>query len=80
MVGREAFTPLCPVGHLPHKGGDQPTLLSLQNLKHFRLCKGVDANVISPLVGGPKDGRDPWLAPESDRTEGGEHRYPRPIC
>jgi cobyrinic acid a,c-diamide synthase len=26
---------------------------------------------ISPLEGGSKDGRDPWLAPQSDRTEGG---------
>ncbi|SDN95744.1 hypothetical protein SAMN05443582_101576 [Phyllobacterium sp. OV277] len=60
------FTPLCPVGHLPHKGGDQPTWLSLHNLKRFLLCKGVDANVISPLVG-----------EMSDRTEGGEHPPPR---
>ncbi len=28
-----------------------------------------------PLVGGPKDGRDPWLAPEPDRAEGGEHPW-----
>ncbi|MBA8901034.1 hypothetical protein FHW17_001924 [Phyllobacterium sp. P30BS-XVII] len=34
----------------------------LHNLKHFRLCKGVDANVISPLVG-----------EMPDRAEGGEH-------
>ncbi|SDN81592.1 hypothetical protein SAMN05443582_101211 [Phyllobacterium sp. OV277] len=57
----EAFTPLCPVGHLPHKGGDQLSLLPLHNLQHFQLCKGVDVNVISPLVG-----------EMSDRTEGGE--------
>ena len=23
----EFFTPLCPAGHLPHKGGDQPSQL-----------------------------------------------------
>ncbi|SDO07076.1 hypothetical protein SAMN05443582_101883 [Phyllobacterium sp. OV277] len=43
--------PLCPVGHLPHKGGDQPSLLPLHNLKLFRLWESVHANVISPLWG-----------------------------
>ncbi|MGO4449458.1 hypothetical protein AB4Y96_11065 [Phyllobacterium sp. TAF24] len=53
--------PLCPVGHLPHKGGDQLSVPPLHNLKRFRLCKGVHVNVISPLVG-----------EMSDRTEGGD--------
>ncbi len=53
-------TPLCPVGHLPHKGRDQPTMPPLRNLKSHLLCKGVYANVISPLVG-----------EMSDRTEEG---------
>lgn len=65
------ITPLCPVGHLPHKGGDQLSVLPLHNLQRFRLCKGVDVNVISPLVGGPKDGRDPWLAPVVRQGRGG---------
>ncbi|SDO51443.1 hypothetical protein SAMN05443582_102384 [Phyllobacterium sp. OV277] len=65
------FTPLCPVSlrgeprvspvlRPPHKRGDQPTISSLRNLKPYLLCKGVHANVISPLVG-----------EMSDRTEGG---------
>ncbi|SDN95927.1 hypothetical protein SAMN05443582_101581 [Phyllobacterium sp. OV277] len=67
MVGPEAFTPLCPVGHLPHKGGDQPSLLPLHNLQRFRLWESVTVNVISPLVG-----------EMSDRTEGGEN--PHLLC
>ena len=33
----------------------------------------IDPRLISPLEGGPKDGRDPWLAP-TDRAEGGSPR------
>ncbi|MBA8900057.1 hypothetical protein FHW17_000916 [Phyllobacterium sp. P30BS-XVII] len=53
-------TPLCLVGHLLHKGGDQQTMPLLRNLKSHLLCKGVYANVISPVVG-----------EMSDRTEEG---------
>ncbi|SDO14183.1 hypothetical protein SAMN05443582_1011091 [Phyllobacterium sp. OV277] len=53
-------TPLCPVGHLPHKGGDQLSVLPLHNLQRFLLWESVHVNVISPLVG-----------EMSDRTEGG---------
>ncbi|PRD58701.1 lytic murein transglycosylase [Phyllobacterium myrsinacearum] len=57
---RSGFTPLCPAGHLPHKGGDRPALPFLRNLKRFLLCENIHANVISPLVG-----------EMSGRTEGG---------
>ncbi|MBA8878109.1 hypothetical protein FHW16_001791 [Phyllobacterium myrsinacearum] len=54
------FTPLCPVGHLPRKGGDQPSLLPRTVLRHCKLSENVDVDVISPLAG-----------EMSDRTEGG---------
>ncbi len=52
------IAPLCPAGHLPHKGGDQPS-------RRRALITGVEAaatqkRVISPLVG-----------EMSGRTEGG---------
>ncbi len=50
-MNNRPFTPLWAAAHLPHKGGDQPALPSSRKLKHFLVCKGVDANVISPLVG-----------------------------
>ena len=62
-------TPLCPAGHLPHKGGDQ---LSLQLSPHFDLAgQAPQAELqISPLVG-----------EMSGRTEGGakERDNPRRI-
>ena len=66
-MNNRPFTPLWAAAHLPHKGGDQPTLPSLQNLKRLLLCESVHVDVISPLVG-----------EMSDRTEGGE--YPRLPC
>ncbi|PRD53341.1 hypothetical protein DEV92_11244 [Phyllobacterium myrsinacearum] len=47
----EFFTPLCPAGHLPHKGGDQLSLLPRSVLRHCKASENVDADVISPLVG-----------------------------
>ncbi|SDP11626.1 hypothetical protein SAMN05443582_103440 [Phyllobacterium sp. OV277] len=61
MMGYLGITPLCPVGHLPHKGGDQSSIRSLHNLKLLRLWESIHVNVISPLVG-----------EMPDRAEGGE--------
>ena len=48
----------------------------IKRLKEMELLYADDAlSSISPLAGGPQDGRDPWLAPgQSDRTEGGASR------
>jgi hypothetical protein len=66
-----ADTPLCPAGHLPHKGGDQPSSKSCANqlLLHPSriLAEKASANaarlVISPLMGEmadkPKGGEPP---------------------
>ncbi|PWV96280.1 hypothetical protein DEV92_101260 [Phyllobacterium myrsinacearum] len=59
-------TPLWATAHLPHKGGDQPTLPLPRNLKPCMLSAYIDADVISPLVG-----------EMSGRTEGGEYSSPR---
>src|SRR4051794_22148234 len=54
--------PLCPAGHLPHKGGDRPSfLVSLNgNLGDWR---NPQRQPISPLVG--------LVGEMSGRTEGG---------
>src|SRR5690606_15301156 len=61
--------PLCPAGHLPHKGGDQPSSW----LRPFCIVadwRNQSGRLISPLVG-----------EMSGRTEGGnvEHRNPKPF-
>ncbi|EBX4817199.1 hypothetical protein DRY87_26660, partial [Salmonella enterica subsp. enterica serovar Newport] len=63
LTGRRDSAPLCPVGHLPHKGGDQPAPLispipSSGAKVHEWSAKAP--RVISPLEG-----------EMSDRTEGG---------
>ncbi|SDO58563.1 hypothetical protein SAMN05443582_102558 [Phyllobacterium sp. OV277] len=67
------LTPLCPVGHLPHKGGDQLSLLPLHNRKRFKLCKGVDVNVISSLWGRCPTGQRGVFA--SANVAGVEHSF-----
>ncbi|PRD50183.1 lytic murein transglycosylase [Phyllobacterium myrsinacearum] len=47
----DLFTPLCPAGHLPHKGGDRASFLFRSILRQCSVSKSVDADVISPLVG-----------------------------
>ena len=45
-------TPLCPAGHLPHKGGDQPRLVPRQSAALATLKIGTGARqLISPLEG-----------------------------
>ncbi|GGA88388.1 hypothetical protein GCM10011491_15180 [Brucella endophytica] len=44
-------TPLCPAGHLPHKGGDRLTQRSALILLRLRLVPDVYKGVISPPVG-----------------------------
>ncbi|MBA8881114.1 hypothetical protein FHW16_004849 [Phyllobacterium myrsinacearum] len=50
-MNNRPFTPLCPVGHLPHKGGDQPSLLFRSVLRHCKVGESFDVDVISPLAG-----------------------------
>jgi|APThiThiocy_cv2_1041547.scaffolds.fasta_scaffold00434_27 hypothetical protein len=52
--------PLCPAGHLPHKGGDQPSFLPALLPTVAEKEEAQTAGLISPLVG-----------EMSDRTEGG---------
>ncbi|TPI22687.1 hypothetical protein FJW10_04485 [Mesorhizobium sp. B4-1-1] len=51
--------PLCPAGHLPHEGGDQPSS-RLSPTVHCAGLSGAPKQPISPLVG-----------EMSGRTEGG---------
>jgi hypothetical protein len=46
-----ALTPLCPAGHLPHKGGDWLSRPFTPILRRWRLEPNVDEGAISPLVG-----------------------------
>ncbi len=55
-----SFTPLCPAGHLPHKGGDQPSKTPA-SIINAEIVLSASVNSISPLVG-----------EMSGRTEGGE--------
>ncbi len=52
--------PLCPAGHLPHKGGDHAGRLPFANLQRLEVGDILHEGVISPLVG-----------EMSGRTEGG---------
>jgi hypothetical protein len=70
-MNNRPFTPLCPVGHLPRKGGDHIGRNAFAQREMFQFSQKRQSRLISPLAGGPKDGRDPWLAPESDSPEGG---------
>jgi hypothetical protein len=45
------FTPLCPAGHLPHRGGDQLSVSFHFALHRYSRYKNVNADVISPPVG-----------------------------
>jgi hypothetical protein len=51
--------PLCPAGHLPHKGGDQPAS-RIPPIAHVKEKSASPKLLISPLVG-----------EMSGRTEGG---------
>jgi len=55
-ISHRAAAPLCPAGHLPHKGGDQLGACSAHNISVFvrHMFFGeakVTPLVISPLVG-----------------------------
>ncbi|PBC05749.1 hypothetical protein CK220_00715 [Mesorhizobium sp. WSM3860] len=56
--------PLCPAGHLPHKGGDQPSP-AISPITHVGGTSGAPKQPISPLVG-----------EMSGRTEGGAKERP----
>ncbi|RCS24620.1 lytic murein transglycosylase [Phyllobacterium salinisoli] len=52
MLDLRLFTPLCPAGHPPHKGGDYHVMdggyqSQLSKSKQYGACR-----LISPLVGG----------------------------
>ncbi|RFB89851.1 hypothetical protein B5K11_21200 [Rhizobium leguminosarum bv. trifolii] len=60
MCGGAGGTPLCPAGHLPHKGGDRPDAPASRNLNgapsgrgYLRRFIGARGRPwpISPLVG-----------------------------
>jgi assimilatory nitrate reductase catalytic subunit len=59
---RSSPTPLCPAGHLPLKGGDQPTAW-ISPIVTVAEWAELATRVISPLEG-----------EMSDRTEGGRCR------
>ncbi len=60
------FTPLCPAGHLPLKGGDWLARRSAFLLQRLRLVPTGHDSVISPLEG-----------EMSGRTEGGVRQAQR---
>lgn len=43
------FTPLCPAGHLPHKGGEQMELAH-RHEQYLSLGHGIRRLLFSPLV------------------------------
>ncbi len=69
--------PLCPAGHLPHKGGDRlgtryANHIGLFAKRTFSDRAKVDPLVISPLVGGSKSGSRHAARPrQAGRAEGG---------
>jgi len=56
----DLFTPLCPAGHLPHKGGDHIGMDAFAQQVTFQISQKWQCRLISPLVG-----------EMSGRTEGG---------
>ena len=72
MMSRSAATPLCPSGHLPHKGGDwlgsdaRPAISPIANVKYGLMSA---PHVISPLVG-EMSGRTEGGNPPTLRNEG----------
>ncbi|MBA8900452.1 hypothetical protein FHW17_001329 [Phyllobacterium sp. P30BS-XVII] len=46
-----AFTPLCPVGHLPHKGGDHIDMNAFLQRETLQIVQRRYSQLISPLVG-----------------------------
>ena len=59
--------PLCPAGHLPHKGGDQPAAFVPPFLQSWRLAKAEMTADIPPCGGDVRQdrgGRDKALAYE----------------
>ncbi|NKK65601.1 hypothetical protein GFL88_19115 [Rhizobium leguminosarum bv. viciae] len=61
------LTPLCPAGHLPHKGGDRKSAELWR--RPSRLWQGACAQPISLLVG-----------EMPGRAEGGSHRVRHQSC
>src|SRR3546814_578474 len=61
-------TPLCPAGHLPHKGGDR---YAAPSPRFSNVERGTSP---LPVGGGPKDRRDPRLAPARVRVRGKSSR------
>ncbi|SOC94698.1 cobaltochelatase CobN [Rhizobium sp. AN5] len=46
---RAGYTPLCPAGHLPHKGGDQQEALSPLHPKTSRRAKSCCRSISLPV-------------------------------
>ncbi|RAZ89619.1 hypothetical protein DPM33_18345 [Mesorhizobium hawassense] len=59
--------PLCPAGHLPHKGGDQ---LSRRLFANHHRCRTGEA---------PKPPISPQVGEMSGRTEGRRRALPPPV-
>src|SRR5690606_18136554 len=49
--------PLCPAGHLPHEGGDQPSVASLLVLQWLRWAKSVMKSDLPPRGGDVRQDR-----------------------
>ncbi|SDP74559.1 hypothetical protein SAMN05443582_10948 [Phyllobacterium sp. OV277] len=60
--GFAIITPLCPVGHLPHKGGDHIGMNAFAQPETFQIVQRQYCRLISPLVG-----------EMPDKAEGGGH-------
>jgi cobaltochelatase CobN len=61
------FTPLCPAGHLPLKGGDQPGALTSLQRQRMRWPSDHRGS-ISPLEG-EMSGRTEGGAPQTGRSQ-----------
>ncbi|MDQ6433041.1 PhnD/SsuA/transferrin family substrate-binding protein [Mesorhizobium sp. LHD-90] len=68
---RRSFAPPSVLPDIAPSRGEIGRLGEIASLATPAIGEIRTAGAISPLVGGPKDGRDPWLAPESGWTEGG---------
>jgi len=50
MMGRASHTPLCPAGHLPHKGGDW---------LEAKQCRDSISPLVGEMAGRPEGGSAP---------------------
>ena len=67
----EPMSPTLPPSVLPDISPTWGEITHVTGVRNSQRKSGTAARLISPLVGGPKDGRDPWLAPAGGSPEGG---------